>query len=140
MLMFLLLLFWKLHTQQFLQDINRTLVDKVFALCDYYLLNKIERHSRHLYDIYKLLPLVPQDDSFKKLVNEVREVRVSSLACPSAKPDVDVVELLNKIISEKIYKSDYENLTEKILAENLKYDTVIQAIKQISKSGMFKKQ
>lgn len=122
------------------QDINRTLVDKVFALCDYYLLNKIERHSRHLYDIYKLLPLVPQDDSFKKLVNEVREVRVHSLACPSAKPDVDVVELLNKIISEKIYKSDYENLTEKILSENLKYDTVIQAIKQISKNGMFKKQ
>jgi len=119
------------------QDINRTLADKVFAVCDYYLQNKTEKHSRHLYDIYKLLPLVPQDDSFKKLVKEVRQVRALSLVCPSAKPDVDVVELLRKIISENIYKSDYENITENLLEEDLNYETVISALKQIAENGMF---
>ena len=119
------------------QDISRTLADKVFAICDYYLQNKTEKHSRHLYDIYKLLPLVPQDDSFKKLVKEVRQVRALSLVCPSAKPDVDVVELLRKIISENIYKSDYENITENLLEEDLNYETVISALKQIAENGMF---
>lgn len=119
------------------QDISRTLADKVFAICDYYLQNKTEKHSRHLYDIYKLLPLVPQDDSFKKLVKEVRKVRTLSPVCPSAKPDVDVVELLKEIISENVYKSDYENITENLLEEDLNYETVIPALKQIAENGMF---
>lgn len=119
------------------QDISRTLADKVFAVCDYYLQNKTEKHSRHLYDIYKLLPLVPQDDNFKKLVKEVREVRALSPVCPSAKPDVNVVELLKKIISENIYKSDYVNITEELLEEKLNYETVIPALKQIAENEMF---
>ena len=119
------------------QDINRTLADKVFAVCDYYLQNKTEKHSRHLYDIYKLLPHVPQDDSFKKLVKEVRQVRALSPVCSSAKQDVDVVDLLKRIVSENVYKSDYENITENLLEEDLKYETVIPALKQIAENGMF---
>ncbi len=119
------------------QDISRTLADKVFAICDYYLQNKTEKHSRHLYDIYKLLPHVPQDDSFKKLVKEVRQVRALSPVCPSAKPDVDVVELLKRIVSENVYKSDYENITENLLEEELNYEIVIPALKQIAENGMF---
>lgn len=119
------------------QDISRTLADKVFAICDYYLQNKTEKHSRHLYDIYKLLPLVTQDNSFKKLVKEVRQVRALSPVCPSAKPDVEVVDLLKRIVSENVYKSDYENITENLLEEELNYETVIPALKQIAENGMF---
>lgn len=119
------------------QDISRTLADKVFAICDYYLQNKTEKHSRHLYDIYKLLPHVPQDDSFKKLVKEVRQVRALSPVCPSAKQDVDVVDLLKRIVSENVYKSDYENITENLLEEELNYEIVIPALKQIAENGMF---
>ena len=119
------------------QDISRTLADKVFAICDYYLQNKTEKHSRHLYDIYKLLPHVPQDDSFKKLVKEVRQVCALSPVCPSAKQDVDVVDLLKRIVSENVYKSDYENITENLLEEELNYETVIPALKQIAENGMF---
>ena len=119
------------------QDISRTLADKVFAICDYYLQNKTEKHSRHLYDIYKLLPLVTQDNSFKKLVKEVRQVRALSPVCSSAKPDVDVVDLLKRIVSENVYKSDYENISENLLEEELNYETVIPALKQIAENGMF---
>ena len=119
------------------QNISRTLADKIFAICDYYLQNKTEKHSRHLYDIYKLLPLVPQDNFYKNLVKEVREVRALSPVCPSAKPEVNVVDLLKRIVSENVYKSDYENITENLLEEDLNYETVIPALKQISENGMF---
>ena len=40
------------------QALERTFIDKVFALCDYYLSNEVLRQSRHIYDIYKLMTLV----------------------------------------------------------------------------------
>lgn len=119
------------------QSLDRTLVDKVFALCDYYLQGKTSNHSRHLYDICKILPYVSQNDGFKTIVKEVRTVRSASSICPSAQSEVSIVELLKKIISENVYKFDYENITERLLEENLKYDMAIQALIQISNGGMF---
>ena len=57
------------------QQVNRTLAEKVFAICDYYLRGEVHKYSRHLYDIYKLLPHVPQDEAFRDLVAEVRRIR-----------------------------------------------------------------
>ena len=54
------------------QGLDRTLVDKVFAICDYYMQDRVKKHSRHIYDIYKLIDLVPQTKEFKALVKEVR--------------------------------------------------------------------
>lgn len=119
------------------QGMNRTLADKVFAVCDYYLQGKVNGHSRHLYDIYKLLPLVPQNEDFIKLVRKVRAVRSESDVCPSAKEDVNLPELLKMIITENTYRADYMTVTEKLLEENLKYDEVIVALKSISENGMF---
>ena len=120
------------------QGIDRTLADKIFAICDYYLQDKTQKHSRHLYDIYKLLPLVPQDTKFKKLVNEVRKVRANSSICPSALPKVDIPQLLKKIIDERAYKADYDNLTMQLLDEQIPYETVIHALLEISNELTFK--
>lgn len=57
------------------QGIDRTLADKVFAICDYYLQGKTKRYSRHIHDIYMLLPMVELNGNFKELVKQVREVR-----------------------------------------------------------------
>lgn len=121
------------------QGLDRTLVDKVFAICDYYLQNRIKKHSRHIYDIYKLLPLVEVNENFKKLVGEVRTVRKCSNICPSAQDDADVAELLQTIIEQKIYKEDYQNLTEALLEEEVSYETAIQAVEKIQASGIFAK-
>lgn len=52
------------------QGMDRTLVDKVFAICDYYMLDKVKNHSRHIfYEIYKLIQIVPNTDEFRKLIN-----------------------------------------------------------------------
>lgn len=119
------------------QGIDRTLADKVFAICDYYLQNRVRKHSRHIYDVYKLMPLVPMDEDFKKLVSEVREVRKQSSICPSAQNGVDVPELLLEIIGKEIYREDYEYLTERLLGEKVKYDTAIKALQKMGENGMF---
>lgn len=119
------------------QNIDRTMVDKIFAVCDYYLQGKVDKHSRHLYDIYKLLPLVFIDDNFRELVREVRVVRAQSTVCPSALPEVNISELLRKIIKEKAYKKDYDGLTVQLLEEDVTYDKAIVALKQIAEYNLF---
>ena len=119
------------------QGIDRTLVDKVFAICDYFLMDKITNHSRHIYDIYKLLPIVPQTEEFKYLVSEVRKTRAKTNICPSAQPGVNIPELLFKIIDDKAYKEDYISVTSRILDEKIDYETAVEAVKMIASSGMF---
>lgn len=119
------------------QGLDRTLADKIFAVCDYYLQGKEENHSRHLYDIYKLVPLVPQNEDFRKLIKEVRAIRAQSIICPSALPEANVPELLQKIIREKAYKRDYDSLTTQLLEEKVSYDTAIASLKQVAESGLF---
>ena len=65
-------------------------------------------------------------------MKEVRKVRALSPVCPSAKFDVNVVELLKKIISENVYKSDYVDITEELLEEKLNYETAIPALRQLA--------
>lgn len=119
------------------QGLDRTLVDKVFAICDYYMQDKVKKHSRHIYDIYKLLPIVPQTEEFKTLVKEVRSVRAMTNICPSAQPEVNVPELLTFLIENEVYKDDYEKITARILEEDVNYETAIKAVKEIAVSGLF---
>lgn len=119
------------------QGLDRTLADKVLAICDYYMQGRVKKHSRHIYDIYKLLQIVPQTDEFKALIKEVRGVRAMTNICPSAQPDVNVPEMLKFLIENEVYKEDYENITARILEEDVSYDVAIEAVKKIAESGMF---
>ena len=119
------------------QGIDRTLVDKVFAICDYYMQGKVKKHSRHIYDIYKLLPIIPQNEEFKRLVREVRNVRTMNNICPSAQPGIDVPEMLKYLVANDVYKSDFEIVTSRILEEQVTYATAVEAVKVIADSGMF---
>ena len=113
------------------QGLDRTLVDKVFAICDYYMQDRVKKHSRHIYDIYKLIDLVPQTKEFKALVEEVRNVRAMTNICPSAQPEVNVPDMLNFLIRNEIYKDDYENVTSRILEEKVSYEVAIEAVKKL---------
>lgn len=121
------------------QSLERTLADKVFALCDYYLTGKILRHSRHLYDIYMLLPHIKQDVKYKELVNEIRKSRAAmgTGICPSAQEGVEIPKILEEIISKEIYKKDYEVITVYFQNHPVSYETVITALETIAKSDIF---
>lgn len=119
------------------QTIERTLIDKVFALCDYYMQGEIERHSRHLYDIHKIVKSIGITEEVEKLIPQVRAVRSELPVCPSAKEGVCVTNILNEIIEKQVYKSDYEDITIRLLFVPETYDTVIQSIKQLADSGIW---
>ena len=119
------------------QGLDRTLVDKVFAICDYYMQDRVKKHSRHIYDIYKLLPVIPQNEEFKNLIKNVRSVRAMTNICLSAQLEVNVPKLLNFLIENKVYRDDYEKVIARILEEDVNYETAIKAVKEIAASGLF---
>lgn len=114
------------------QGLDRTLADKIFAICDYYMQNTVQKHSRHLYDIHMLLPLVPMDENFRELMHDVREDRKASPVCVSAQDEVDIPAVLQQIIKENAYRSDYNNLTTQLLEEPIAYETVIDSLRQVA--------
>ena len=120
-----------------LQSLERTFADKVFAICDYYMEGKVNRHSRHIYDLYMLLPKLILDDDYRELVAEIRNHRAKMSICPSAQPGVDVSELLKEIIAKEIYKADYKEITTYFQNHPLEYEKAISAIRIIAESGVF---
>jgi len=117
------------------QSIERTFIDKVFAIADYYLDGNIETHSRHIYDLYKIYPKLTFDAGFRQLVSEVREARKQHNACRSAQDHIDIPELLQKITSENFYKSDYDKITATLLFEEIAYAEAITVISNIISDG-----
>lgn len=108
------------------QTIERTFVDKVFAICDYRIQNMEERDSRHLYDLAKLVPKVKVTPELKDLILKVRKDRSLSKNNPSAKPEYNITILLKEIIQSRFYERDYKDITQKLLYENISYDEAIQ--------------
>ena len=119
------------------QDIRRTFIDKVFALCDYYLEGKSERYSRHIYDINQILTKIPLADISRQLVDEVRQERLKDSRCLSVKEGMNPSALLTEIVEKDFFKDDYNDKTEKLLYKFIPYDQVIESIKEIIKSGVF---
>lgn len=119
------------------QTIERTLIDKVFALCDYYMQGKIEHHSRHLYDIHKIVEFMGISDELPTLIQGVWAVRSEIVVCLSAKEGVYVADILKEIIDSQVYKKDYNAITKELLFILVTYDTVIQSLQKILYSGMW---
>lgn len=119
------------------QSLERTFADKVYAICDYYLQGKTKRHSRHIYDLYMLLPCIALNDEYKALVAEIRSHRAQMSICPSAQPGVDINEILDRIIREGVYRTDYDEITSYFQNHPIDYDEVIGALKEIMKTNIF---
>ncbi|MDD3415904.1 MAG: nucleotidyl transferase AbiEii/AbiGii toxin family protein [Lachnospiraceae bacterium] len=121
------------------QSLERTYIDKVFALCDYYMQGKSKRYSRHLYDLFKLQNQIVFDDNFKRLIIEVREHRqkLGSEMCPSAQPGIILSEKINAFIDEDFYKTDYDAITEYFIRDMVSYDDTIKNMQLIANSTLF---
>lgn len=126
----------KYHLGQFsmkLQSLERTFVDKIFALCDYYLQGKSKRYSRHLYDLYKLTPRMKFDNEFLELVKEIRRHRATLDICPSAKEDINIVKLVEEFCGSEFFKEDYQAITSYFVADYVSYEDTIENLKKIVK-------
>lgn len=122
------------------QRLERTLVDKVFAICDYYVLKKERRNSRHIYDIYKIIPKVDlEDENLKGFVEEIRTIRKKNKNCITAQDDIDINKILKEIVESNYYKNDFNKVTSLLLTKSIKYDEIITSINKIIESGIFSK-
>ena len=117
---------------------ERTFVDKVFALGDYYLDKNYEEHSRHIYDLYKLSEVVVFDDSLRNLIIEVREERKGHKTCLSAQEGIEINTLLMEILDSKAFADDYNSRTYYLLfKDKLTYDDACVVLKRIVDAELF---
>lgn len=118
--------------------LERTYVDKVFAVCDYYLSGKIFRNSRHIYDLCKLSSQIDKN-LLPEIIDQVREFRKKSPTCYSVQPGVDISEVLDKIVRTNFYEDDYNNVTRLLFykGEDLPYEEAITEIEAIRDEGLF---
>lgn len=105
------------------QTLSRTLIDKMFAVCDYYLLGRARRNSRHLYDIYKLYPLISDDAAFTQLISEVYKQRsqMDPEITPAAQFGINVGKVAKRLCHEDFFREDYEETTRKLISDDLSY-------------------
>lgn len=119
------------------QSASRTLIDKLYALGDYYLSGAIQEHSRHIYDLHKLCGIISLNADLKHLASEVFAERLPHEQCRSAKDHIDMNLLLQEIIDRDVYKEDYEKITSKMLFEEVPYDVAIKALQHIVDYQLF---
>ncbi len=111
---------------------ERTLVDKIFAICDYHISKKLDRQSRHIYDIYQLLKYVELNNDFIDLFKKVQKYREDLSTCYSAKKDSVVSKLLFELVEQDTYKKDYNSKTFPLLYDHIKYEQCIPSIIKIA--------
>lgn len=120
-----------------LQSINRTFIDKVFALCDYYMQGKSKRYSRHIYNISKLKPYIQFDDEFRALVKEVRNHRMTMKICPSADDAIDIPKMVHEFCASDFYKQDYADITSYFLDDKIEYENAVTDLLSVIDSDFF---
>lgn len=122
------------------QKIDRTLVDKLFAICDFFEKKSFTQNSRHLYDIHKIWSSNGLNKSdLKRLIIEVASHRSENKRSVSAKKGYSLIETLNKIISEDVFEKDYNKITEQLLYSSCSYEEVIVSLEDIVKSDILPK-
>lgn len=113
------------------QSCVRTFIDKLFAIVDYALSNRVQEHSRHLYDLHKLYPMIEFNEEFYSLFHKVREERKGNAFCLSAQNGIDLKSELLKIIEMDTFKNDFNTLTVNFVYEDISYDMVINTLHKI---------
>lgn len=122
----------------YVQSLERTFIDKIFAVCDYRIQDMQDRDSRHLYDIAKLMPHISFSEQLSELIDTVRRDRMLSRNNPSAQLQYVIPDILKEIIESRFYESDYNVITRKLLYEDVSYDEAIsRGIALVADSDVF---
>ncbi|GAY78708.1 hypothetical protein NBRC111894_4262 [Sporolactobacillus inulinus] len=124
------------------QSIERTFIDKIFALCDYTIDGKYNRNSRHLYDLYMIYREYKQQltrDLIRPLFIQVAKERSKSEHAHSAVKGFKLLEACRKVIEDDHFKEDYEGTSNVQLflpIESVTYQMIIGNFNDIIESGI----
>ncbi|MGM8216820.1 nucleotidyl transferase AbiEii/AbiGii toxin family protein [Bacillaceae bacterium W0354] len=119
-----------------IQSIDRTFVDKLFAICDYYHEKDYMRKSRHIYDIHMIYQSgLLKIEGLPSLVSQVIEARRRGIKTYSCQPGYKLLKTLQEIVNEKVFKDDYETNTREFLSKYVNYETSISSLQEIINRG-----
>lgn len=125
------------------QTLERTFIDKILAILDYAETEKIDRNSRHLYDLHMIwleIRHTLQPVSFYKLFNAVVAERSRDpKRNVSAQNGYKILDKLDDIIEKEFYRDDYESITVQLMHKEediVPYENVIESLKDIIGSGL----
>lgn len=121
-----------------IQKIERTFVDKLFAICDYHLNKKYDRYSRHIYDLHMIWQSgMLNMELLNSIVDDVIKDRQSQKdRNPSCQQGAAPIEILKDIIEMGVYKNDYNNVTLEFIQKPVKYDVCIESLTEIIKQDI----
>lgn len=115
------------------QTLERTFVDKVFALCDYFLRDAYDGQSRHIYDLHCIYQRIELNDELRDLFEEVRQERKRFENCISAQDYISLKGVLIEFIECERYRKAYERTTYRLITDGVTYDEAIVSLKKIAK-------
>ncbi|MDR0335184.1 MAG: nucleotidyl transferase AbiEii/AbiGii toxin family protein [Methanomassiliicoccaceae archaeon] len=113
------------------QSLQVTFIDKLHSLNSNSLRGRINAYSRHLYDIHKILPHIRFDGEFFRLLKEIGEHERKAVAAFRVPIDLDPSALtasLRNVISDDVYKNDYETTTFPLLFVKVPYEDTIRSL------------
>ena len=118
-----------------IQTIERTFIDKLFAICDYHLQKKYFRYSRHIYDLHMMWT---SDLIDKKIINDIldeviKDRQIYGTQNISCQPGMKPSEILSDIIRSNVYKDDYKGITSTFINKPVEYGICINTLKTLLK-------
>lgn len=115
-----------------IQTIDRTFIDKLFAICDYHHDEKYDRYSRHLYDIHKIYHSnLLSREGIPDLIKDVIEIRRNGHNTHSCQPGYELAKVLHDIANSGVFKNDYETNTREFLSVYVDYEDTIATLRTI---------
>jgi len=120
------------------QSLERTFIDKLFALADYQLKGEYGRNSRHLYDIHMIFHSKKLNlDQVKSIFPDVfKERQLYPEFNPSTKAVKKLSKVLKSIIANRFFEDDYNLITKNLILDDVNYDTCIESLKSILDSNL----
>ncbi|MGV7115070.1 nucleotidyl transferase AbiEii/AbiGii toxin family protein [Paenibacillus kyungheensis] len=123
------------------QSLNRTFIDKCFALCDHYEQNIAIGFSRHLYDLYYIWDKVKHDqNTLLELYSLVKnDLAIDVLRNPSAADHYPFNLKLIEMVKSDFYKEDYNRQLIQLVNDPISYENIADALIEIFKQCSFDK-
>lgn len=120
------------------QSIDRTFIDKLFAICDYHIHGKYERYSRHLYDLHMIWKssLLNLDTLNEIMFDVICDRQRYDGRNPSCKKGSCPNRMLKEIIDKGVYRNDYLNVTERLIYKSVSYEQCVNSLLEIINSGI----
>lgn len=120
------------------QSLDRTFIDKIFAICDYHEKCSYTQNSRHFYDIHRIWSNYSfEPESFTRLFYDVAiERRKNPNVNHSCASGYNIVEKLHHILKNNHFEKDYQDNTIHLLFDEVDYNTVKSTLISILDSGL----